>query len=85
MKMRCKPPMSVALPCPACGAEAAGFRINLISLDDENAFSCEECDAEFSFTHLQKCVNAWGVLLPAVAAMADVVNSSMEDAESEAA
>ncbi len=75
-------PPATALPCPACG-EDCNFAVNLYQLEDDNAFTCGGCGAEFSFVLLRKVVNVWSRALARIAAMAELLSEDAQEFDEE--
>ena len=75
-------PPATALPCPACGKDC-NFAVNLYQLEDDNAFTCGGCGAEFSFVLMRKLVNVWSRALARVAAMAEMLSQDANDYDEE--
>lgn len=52
---------SITLPCPCCGEEKAAISVALWMLGDdgENAFTCNECNSEFSAGTVRSMIRRW--------------------------
>jgi hypothetical protein len=51
------------LPCPCCGEPSANIAVNLWLLGDDGAFTCTECEGEFSVADVRGFIAKWTRLI----------------------
>lgn len=69
-------PKGITLPCPACREEECVFSVDLYRLDD-TAFTCQECNEEFTFDQMRNIVNRWSFFLTRVSQMAEALSGDL--------